>query len=123
LITERKNVTVRPGPAVEGRSDVRGDRRRAAHAIPGKRHVDEVPLRMVACRVTAYVIGPDRQVIMPTRRLPANGLDAFEEVLRGNYEGMVAKDPASAYTPGRTLSWLKVKQRGYRQAARGFDQR
>ena len=45
-----------------------------------------------------------------------------DEVLRCNYEGMVAKDPASAYTPGRTLSWLKVKQRGYRQEARGFHQ-
>jgi ATP-dependent DNA ligase len=26
---------------------------------------------------------------------------------------MVAKDPAPAYTPGRTLSWLKVKQRAF----------
>jgi len=68
-------------------------------------------------------LAADRQLIMPTRRLPANGLEAWEEVLRGNYEGIVAKDPASAYTPGRTLSWLKVKQRGYRQEARGFDQR
>jgi len=40
-----------------------------------------------------------------------------------NYEGMVAKDPGSGYTPGRTLSWLKVKQRGYRQEARGFDEK
>jgi ATP-dependent DNA ligase len=39
-------------------------------------------------------------------------------LLRGNYEGMGAKDPESAYTPGRTLSWLKVKQRGYRKEAR-----
>jgi bifunctional non-homologous end joining protein LigD len=68
-------------------------------------------------------LATDRQLVMPTRRLPANGLEAWEEVLRGNYEGMVAKDPASAYTAGRTLSWLKVKQRGYRQEARGFDQR
>jgi len=64
-----------------------------------------------------------RELIIPTRRLPDDGLDAWDEVLRGNYEGMGAKDPASAYTPGRTLSWLKVKQRGYRQEARGFDQR
>jgi len=63
-----------------------------------------------------------RQVIIPTRRLPPNGLQAWDEVLRGNYEGMVAKDPASLYRPGRTLSWLTVKQRGYRQEARGFDQ-
>ena len=68
-------------------------------------------------------LAADCQLVMPTRRLPANGLKAWEEVLRGNYEGMVAKDPASAYTPGRTLSWLKVKQRGYRQEARGFDQK
>ena len=56
----------------------------------------------------------DRQLIIPARRLSANGLKAWEEV------GMVAKDPGSAYTPGRTLSWLKVKQRNYRQDARGF---
>jgi len=68
-------------------------------------------------------LAADCQLVMPTRRLPANGLKAWEEVLRGNYEGMVAKDPTSAYTPGRTLSWLKVKQRGYRQEARRFDQR
>jgi len=65
----------------------------------------------------------DRQLVMPTRRLPANGFEAWKEVLRGNYKGMVAKDPASAYTPGRTLLWLKVKQRGYRQELRGFDQK
>jgi len=68
-------------------------------------------------------LAADCQLVMPTRRLPANGLKAWEEVLRGNYEGMVAEDPTSAYTPGRTLSWLKVKQRGYRQEARRFDQR
>jgi bifunctional non-homologous end joining protein LigD len=68
-------------------------------------------------------LAADRQLVMPTRRLPANGLEAWEEVLRGNYEGMVAKDPSSVYTPGRTLSWLKVKQRGYRQEARGFDEK
>ena len=43
-------------------------------------------------------------------------------MLQSNYEGMVAKDAESAYTPGRTLSWFKVKQRDYRQEARGFHQ-
>jgi bifunctional non-homologous end joining protein LigD len=62
------------------------------------------------------------RLIIPARQLPANGLEAWEEVLRCNYEGMVAKDPESVYTPGRTLSWLKVKQKGYRQEARGFHQ-
>jgi len=33
-----------------------------------------------------------------------NGLEAWDEVLRGNYEGMIAKDPESAYMPGRTSS-------------------
>jgi bifunctional non-homologous end joining protein LigD len=63
----------------------------------------------------------DRQLIIPTRRLVANDLEAWDEVLGCNYEGMVAKDPGSSYAPGRTLSWLKVKQRGYRQEARGFN--
>jgi bifunctional non-homologous end joining protein LigD len=64
----------------------------------------------------------ERQFIIPARQLPADGLEAWSEVVRGNYEGMVAKDPTSAYTSGRTLSWLKVKQRNYRQEARGFHQ-
>jgi len=66
-------------------------------------------------------LATDCQLIIPTRRLVANGLEAWDEVLGCNYEGMVAKDPESAYTPGRTLSWLKVKPRGYHQEARGFD--
>ena len=74
-------------------------------------------------RLALEQVVADRQFVMPTRRLPANGLEAWDEVLRGNYEGMVAKDPTSAYVPGRTLSWLKVKQRGYRREARGLDQR
>jgi len=61
----------------------------------------------------------ESQLIIPARRLPADGLAAWDEVRRRNYEGMVAKDPAATYT-GRTLSWLKVKQRNYRQEARGF---
>jgi bifunctional non-homologous end joining protein LigD len=54
----------------------------------------------------------DRQLIIPTRRLVANGLEAWDEVLGCNYEGGVGKDPASTYSAGRTLSWHKVKQRG-----------
>jgi len=36
------------------------------------------------------------------------------------YEGIVGKDPESRYVPGRTLKWLKVKQKDYRKEARGF---
>jgi ATP-dependent DNA ligase len=32
----------------------------------------------------------------------------------------VAKDPESRYIPGRSLSWLKVKQKDYRKEERGF---
>jgi len=78
------------------------------------------PLRERRHALEQLVAG--RELIIPTRRLPEDRLEPWEEVLRGNYEGMVAKDPASAYMSGRTLSWLKVKQRGYRREARGFDQ-
>ena len=37
--------------------------------------------------------------------------------------GYVAKDPASPYVGGRTLKWLKVKQRDYRDEERGWDSR
>jgi ATP-dependent DNA ligase len=32
----------------------------------------------------------------------------------------MAKDPESPYIGGRTLKWLKVKQKDYRKEARGF---
>ena len=39
------------------------------------------------------------------------------------YEGLVAKDEFSLYIGGRTLSWVKVKQREYRVGSRGFQAR
>jgi ATP-dependent DNA ligase len=47
----------------------------------------------------------------PVRRLAANGLEAWAQVLERGYEGYVAKDEASPYVGGRTRAWLKVKQR------------
>ncbi len=41
-------------------------------------------------------------------------------MLERGYEGLVAKDPQSPYRAGRTLSWLKVKQRNYRVIERGW---
>jgi ATP-dependent DNA ligase len=61
-----------------------------------------------------------QRVILPARRLAGNGLEAWAEVERRGYEGLVAKDDASPYVGGRTLSWLKVKQPEYRVVARGF---
>jgi ATP-dependent DNA ligase len=60
-------------------------------------------------------------VILPVRRLSDDGLKAWREMMEHGYEGLVAKDPASPYVGGRTLKWLKVKQRDYRVAERGWE--
>ncbi len=52
-----------------------------------------------------------QQLLLAARRLPAHGLDAWAEVQRRGYEGLVAKDESSAYRGGLTRSWLKVKRR------------
>lgn len=57
-------------------------------------------------------------LILPARRLMrprALGGSATPRV--GSY---VAKDPESPYVAGRTLKWLKVKQKEYRVKERGF---
>ena len=61
--------------------------------------------------------------VLPVRRLADDGLKAWQQVLEHGYEGLVAKDPASPYVGGRTLKWLKVKQRDYRVEERGWDSR
>jgi len=63
------------------------------------------------------------RLILPVRRLSTNGLKAWQEVIRAEWEGLVAKDPESPYVGGRTLKWLKVKQRDYRVEERGWDSR
>jgi|SRR5690349_12470329 len=60
------------------------------------------------------------RMILPTRRLSDSGLKAWKEAVGRGYEGMVGKDPESPYVPGRTLKWLKVKQKDYRVKERGF---
>ncbi|HKX01098.1 MAG TPA: hypothetical protein VJX71_01255 [Methylomirabilota bacterium] len=66
-----------------------------------------------------HVLSGER-LILPARHLSADGFEAWKEVLRANYEGLVAKDPESPYVPGRSLKWLKVKQPKYREIERGF---
>jgi len=61
-----------------------------------------------------------RSTIFPAWRLSRDGFKAWEEAVENGFEGIVAKDPESRYVPGRTLKWLKVKQRDYRKEARGF---
>jgi bifunctional non-homologous end joining protein LigD len=59
-------------------------------------------------------------MIFPARRLSNDGFMAWEEAVARGYEGIVAKDPESPYVAGRTLKWLKVKQKEYRVEERGF---
>ena len=66
---------------------------------------------------------PRQRVLFPARRLARDGLEAWAEVERRGYEGLVGKDEDSPYVGGRTMSWLKVKQPDYREAARGFQSR
>ena len=69
------------------------------------------------------MLGGAPAVLLPVRRLADHGLKAWQEVLEHNYEGLVAKDPASPYVGGRTLKWLKVKQSEYRVEERGWGTR
>lgn len=64
-----------------------------------------------------------QSLILPARRLSPDGFAAWAEVLHRGWEGYVAKDPESKYVGGRTLKWLKVKQRDYRVEERGWDSR
>ena len=41
------------------------------------------------------VVENDHALIFPARRLAANGLEAWTEVVERGYEGLVAKDEAS----------------------------
>jgi ATP-dependent DNA ligase len=59
-------------------------------------------------------------MVFPARRLSQDGFKAWEEAVARGYEGIVAKDNGSPYVAGRTLKWLKVKQRDYRTAERGW---
>src|SRR5262249_7056920 len=53
-----------------------------------------------------------RGALMLARRLPQDGLSAYRIAQRRGWEGIIAKDDASPYEPGRrSSSWLKVKCR------------
>ena len=51
--------------------------------------------------------------VLPLRRLAADGLEAWAQVIARGYEGLVAKDEASVYEGGPTRRWLKVKQKNW----------
>jgi bifunctional non-homologous end joining protein LigD len=79
------------------------------------RDLSQRPLRERRQRLEELLeAGADR--ILPVRRLAANGLTAWTQVLEKGYEGMVAKDEASAYVAGKTSRWLKVKVPGWTES-------
>jgi bifunctional non-homologous end joining protein LigD len=48
-------------------------------------------------------------LLLPSRKLAADGLKAFRIAQQRDYEGMVAKDESSPYVEARSSYWLKVK--------------
>jgi ATP dependent DNA ligase-like protein len=46
----------------------------------------------------------DERLILPVRRLSSSGLEAWKEVVRAGYEGLVGKDPESRRPLGRGRS-------------------
>ena len=84
----------------------------------GEKDYRSEPLKVRRRALEKLVRG--QKLILPTRRLAANGFAAWAEVLHRGYEGMVAKDPESPYVTGRTLKWIKVKVPKYREEERGF---
>ena len=75
------------------------------------RDVSQRPSRERRARLEDVVAGAG--FIYPVRRLGPDGLKAWSQVVERGYEGLVAKDEASAYEGGPTKVWLKVKQRGW----------
>jgi len=75
------------------------------------RDVSQRPLRERRARLEDLLDGA--HVVYPVRRLAADGLKAWAQVVERGYEGLVAKDEASTYEGGRTTRWLKVKQKDW----------
>jgi bifunctional non-homologous end joining protein LigD len=59
-------------------------------------------------KVLEAVLGDDSKLFI-SRRLAANGLEAYRTAKRRGFEGIVAKDNSAPYTEGRSTKWLKVK--------------
>ena len=75
------------------------------------RDVSKRPLRERRARLEDLLAGA--HVVYPVRRLAADGLKAWAQVVERGFEGLVAKDDASTYEGGRTTRWLKVKQKDW----------
>ena len=63
-------------------------------------------------RALEALVPPRRGVLIRARRLPTDGLAAYRIAQERSWEGIIAKDDASPYEPGRRVgTWLKVKAR------------
>lgn len=70
-----------------------------------------LPLRERRRALETVLLEP-RAPFMVARRLTSGGLEAYRTAQREGWEGIIAKDDASPYEPGRrSRSWLKVKSR------------
>ncbi len=67
------------------------------------------------------LVPPKWSRLLQAVSLAKNGLKAWQAALERGYEGIVTKDQESRYVPGRTLKWLKVKQKDYRKERRGVE--
>lgn len=69
------------------------------------------PLRRRRTVLEKELAGAEGPVLI-ARRLAPEGLQAWAEVKAHGWEGLIAKDPASIYEPGkRTGHWIKVKHK------------
>jgi bifunctional non-homologous end joining protein LigD len=75
------------------------------------RNVRARPLRDRRARLEDVVAGSE--LLFAVRRLAADGVKAWQQVLERGYEGYVAKDEARTYAAGPTRRWLKVKQKDW----------
>jgi bifunctional non-homologous end joining protein LigD len=86
-----------------------------------RRDLTTRPLRDRCARLEDVVAGSE--LVFPVRRLAADGLEAWGQVIERGYEGYVAKDQASAYEGGPTRRWVKVKQKDWTVEGDGWRRR
>jgi ATP-dependent DNA ligase len=63
------------------------------------------------------------ELVFAVRRLAADGLEAWKQVVQRGYEGYVAKNESSVYEGGATRRWLKVKLKDWTVAEDGWRRR
>lgn len=88
------------------------DQGEAAYAVFDCLFADGRDLRaepLSARRAVLEKLVASEGVLLLSRRLAANGFDAYRQAKSHGYEGLVAKDLASPYVGRRSRSWLKVK--------------